>query len=150
MQNEFSDLLDLAIYKEIASEALYTALRDKTQDPGAGALIGELAEEEKKHTRWLTEFKDKGAKQRWRTGVVADLKVSEHLTAADTLQGAGLQDTLVFAMRKEQQAVEFYSRMTGVLRTQTAKRLCQKLVNEELRHKLKLETMYDGLFLGED
>src|SRR3989304_6198958 len=150
MQNEFSDLLDLAIYKEIASGALYTARRDKTQDPGAGALIGELAEEEKKHTRWLTEFKDKGAKQRWRTGVVADLKVSEHLTAADTLQGAGLQDTLVFAMRKEQQAVEFYSRMTGVLRTQTAKRLCQKLVNEELRHKLKLETMYDGLFLGED
>jgi rubrerythrin len=150
MQNEFTDLLDSAIYKEIASEALYLALKDKTPDPGASALMAELAEEEKKHVRWLTGYKDKGAKQKWRTGVVADLKISDHLTASDTPQGAGLQDTLVFAMKKEQQAIDFYSRMTGMLRTQTAKRLCQKLVNEELRHKLKLETMYDQLFLGEN
>jgi rubrerythrin len=150
MQNEFSELLDSALYKEIASEALYTAMKDRTLDPGASALMAELADEEKKHVRWLTEFKDKGSRQRWRSGVVADLRIGEHLSSADTVEGAGLQDTLVFAMKKEQQAVDFYSRMTGALRSRTAKRLCQKLVNEELRHKLKLELMYDELFLGED
>jgi rubrerythrin len=150
MQDEFTELLDAAIYKEIASEALYVALKGKTQDPGASALMGELAEEEKKHSRWLTEFKDKGAKQKWRGGAVADLKISEHLAAAKTLEGAGLQDTLVFAMKREQQAVDFYSRMTGTLRSSTAKRLCEKLAREELRHKLKLELIYDNLFLGED
>ena len=150
MQDEFLDLLDAAIYKEIASEALYLAAKKKTRDPGASALMEELAAEEKKHSQWLKEFKDKRATQKWHRGVVPNLRISEYLTSADTLEGAGLQDTLVFAMKKEQQAVDFYSRMTGLFRGNSAKSLCRKLVNEEMRHKLKLEVLYDGLFLVED
>jgi hypothetical protein len=40
--------------------------------------------------------------------------------------------------------------MMSVLRDQDAKSLCQSLVQEELKHKLKLETYYDDLFYGED
>ena len=75
--------------------------------------------------------------------------LSEYLTGGDTLEGAGLQDVLVFAMKSEQQAVEFYSR-TGVMRDKAAKRLCQRLVHQELKHKLRLEKFYDDLFNGED
>ena len=150
MQNELVELLDTAIYKEVASEALYAAMKDKTSDPGARALMNELTEEENHHVRWLTEFRDKGHRRRWRKGLVADLKLSEHLTSGDTPLGAGLQDTLIFAMKKEQSAIDFYSRMTGALQSQSAKRLCKRLAMEELRHKLNLEIMYDKLFLGED
>ncbi len=76
--------------------------------------------------------------------------ISEYLTGGDTLEGAGLQDLLVFAMKREQQAVEFYSQMMGVMRDETAKRLCERLVHEELKHKLRLEQFYDKLFYGED
>ena len=150
MQDEIDELLDAAIYKEIASEALYLAAKNKTSDPGARTLMEELANEEKKHSQWLKDFKDKGAKQKWHRGIVPDLRVSEYLTPPDSLEGAGLQDTLVFAMKKEQQAIDFYSRMTGMLRGSSAKAFCRKLVNEEMRHKLKLETLYDDLFLGEN
>jgi len=42
--------------------------------------------------------------------------------------------------------VEFYSRMMGALVDEDAKRVCESLVHEELKHKLRLETLYDDLF----
>ena len=151
MIEEIQELLESAIYKEIASEALYRSNLKLTSDAGASQLMLELADEEKKHASWLTSLKDKGGVGKWHhDNKVSDLKISDHLNAADTLKGAGLQDTLIFAIKKEQLSIDFYSRMTGILVSKTAKRLCQKLVNEEIRHKIKLEILYDELFLGED
>jgi hypothetical protein len=36
------------------------------------------------------------------------------------------------------------------MRDKAAKRLCQKLATEELKHKLKLELFYDDLVYGEN
>ena len=143
MIEEIQELLESAIYKEIASEALYRSNLRLTSDAGASQLMLELANEEKKHASWLTSFKDKGGVGKWHhDNKVSDLKISDHLNAADTLKGAGLQDTLIFAIKKEQLSIDFYSRMTGILVSKTAKRLCQKLVNEEIRHKNKLKITF--------
>jgi len=146
MLDELTELLDAAIYKEIASQAFYIAGQNKTQDPGAKALMKELAEEELKHSQWLKNLKEKGLeKQEWHQEKVPNLMISEYLTGGDTLEGASAQDTLLFAMKREQQAIEFYSKMMSVMRDKAAKRLCQRLVREELKHKLKLETLYDDM-----
>ena len=60
MPDELAELLDTAIYKEIAAQAFYIAGQEKTQDPSARALMRELAEEELKHARWLEAVKEKG------------------------------------------------------------------------------------------
>jgi len=151
MPDELSDLLDSALYKEIASQALYAAAQSKTEDPGAKTLMKELVEEEQKHAQQLKKLKEEGAtKGSWHPEKLADLKISQHLTGPDTIEGAGLQETLVFAMKQEQLAIEFYSKMMSVLRDRNAKLLCQSLAQEELKHKLKLETFYDDLFYSED
>lgn len=151
MSDELDELLDTAIYREIASQALYIAGQNHTEDPGARALMKELAEEELSHAQLLKGLKEQQLeRQDWHQEQVPNLKISEYLTASDTWHGAGLQDVLVLAMKREQQAVEFYSRMMSVMREESAKRLCQRLVVEELKHKLKLETLYDELFYGED
>jgi len=151
MPDELTDLLDTAIYKEIASQAFYIAGEKKTQDPGAKALMKELAEEELKHLQWLKNLKERGlGKRGWHQEKVPNLMISEYLTGGDILEGAGLQDTLVFSMKREQQAIEFYSKMMGVMRDETAKRFCERLVHEELKHKLRLEIFYDDFFYGED
>lgn len=151
MSDELTDLLDAAMYKEIASQAFYVAGQNKTQDPAAKALMKELAEEELKHLQWLKNLKERGlGKRGWHQEKVPNLMISEYLTGGDILEGAGLQDTLVFSMKREQQAVEFYSKMMGVIRDETAKHLCERLVHEELKHKLRLETFYDDLFYSED
>jgi rubrerythrin len=151
MPDELSDILDSAIYKEVASQALYEAAQKKTQDPATKALLKELAKEELGHSQRLKKLKEKGFSQRnWHPEQVPDLKISEHLTGPDTIEGAGIQDTLIFAMKKEQQSVDFYSKMMGLMRDEQAKQLCESLVHEELKHKLRLEILYDDLFYGED
>ena len=39
MQDELAELLEIAIYKEIASEALYRGAQKNTSDSGARALM---------------------------------------------------------------------------------------------------------------
>jgi len=151
MPDELVELLDTAIYKEIASQASYIAGQSKTQDSGAKALMKELAQEELRHSEWLKDLKEKGLRKlSWHQKKLPNLMISEYLTGGDTLEDAGLQDTLAFAMKREQQAVEFYSKMMGIIRDETAKRLCERLVHEELKHKLRLEIFYDDFFYGED
>ena len=151
MPNELADLLDTAIYKEIASQAFYIAGQSQTQDPAAKALMKELADEELKHSEQLKSLKAKGfRKQDWHRKKVPNLMISQYLVGSDKLEGASLQDTLVFAMKREQQAVEFYSKMMGIMRDETAKHLCERLAHQELKHKLRLEMFYDDLFYAED
>ncbi|MFC1938995.1 ferritin family protein [Chloroflexota bacterium] len=146
MLDELTELLDTAIYKEIASQAFYIAGQDKTEDPGARALMGELAKEELKHAQWLEALKEKGlGNQGWHQEKVPNLMISDYLTGGDSLEGASVPDTLLFAMKREQQSVEFYSRMKGMMRDETAKHLCERLVREELKHKLRLEILYDDM-----
>ena len=152
MIDEVSELLDTALYKEIAAQAFYTAGQSKTQDPGAKTLMKELAEAELQHSQWLKELKEKGITELdWHQEKVPDLMLSEYLIGGDTLEGATIQDVLLFAMKREHQAIEFYSKMATAIKNETAKQLCERLTHEELKHKLKLEIFYnDMLFSRED
>jgi len=151
MSDELTELLDTAIYKEIASRAFYVAGQSKTEDPGAKALMKEPAEEELKHSQLLKSLKEKGlGGLGWHRENVPNLMISENLTSGETLEGVHLQDTLIFAMKHEQESVDFYSRMMEIIVDRDAKQLCQKLVSEELKHKLRLEVFYDDLFYGEN
>ena len=148
---ELNELLDTAIYKEIASQAFYIAGQSTTEDPGAKIMMKELAGEEQKHSEILKNLKNKGIKpSKWHGENVPDLRISEYLTGGDTLEGAGLQDTLIFAIKREQQSIEFYSKLMGLMRDEIAKSMCERLVHEELKHKYKLEMFYDDLFYGEN
>ena len=151
MQDELTELLEMAMYKEIAAEAFYSAGQNNTTDPGAKSLMKELAEEERRHAQILKDLKERDwEKGQWRREKIPNLMISEYLTGSDKLEGAGLQGTLVTAMKREQQAVEFYSRMMSALRDEEAKGLCQRLVHDELKHKYRLEVLYDDLFYQED
>jgi len=150
MLDELTELLDSAIYKEIAAQATYEAAERQSQDPAVKKLLQELAKEEQGHAQRLKKLKEEGpTKREGDKEQVPNLKLSEYLTGGDRLEGAGLQETLIFAMKREQQAVEFYSRMMSLMREETAKNLCADLTQEELRHKLRLEKLYDDLFYGE-
>ena len=149
--NEIEQLLEAAMYKEVASQAFYTEGQKLTDDPGAVALLKELAEEEGKHLEWLKEIKDTGIKEKsYFHKKVPNLMISEYLKGGESLEGAGLQDTLTFAIKREQQSMAFYTDMMSILRDKTAKQLCLRLTQAELNHKYKLETLYENIFLAED
>lgn len=151
MRDELTELLETAMYKEIVSEAFYSAGQNNTDDAGAKSLMKELAGDELRHLEILKALKDRNwEKGQLNKSEIPNLMISEHLTTSDKLETTSLQGTLVTAMKREQQAVEFYSRMMSVLRDEGAKRLCERLVHEELKHKYRLELLYDDLFYGEN
>lgn len=151
MEDEVSELLDQAIYKEIASQAVYEAAQKQTADPGAVALLKDLAAQEVKHSELLKALKDKGwKKEYWHPEKIRDLMISEYVTGPGTIEGASLQDVLIFAMKRELDSVEFYAQMMGLARNEDAKYLCAQLVGEELKHKMRLELFYDDLFYVQD
>ena len=147
MTDELSELWDTAIYKEIASQSLYLEAQRDTDDPAAKAMLAELAAEELKHADTLRKMKEAGwGPADWKRLNLTDLKLSDYLSGPDTLEGAGLQEVLIFAMKREQQSVAFYSQMMGTLRQESAKMLCARLAQEELKHKMKLELEYERMF----
>jgi len=151
MTNELIELLDTAMYKEVASQSFYSAALQKSVDPGAKALMKELAEGESRHYQRLQRLKERNwNKGQWHEKSIKDLGISEYLMEDDALNETSLQDTLIFAMKREQHAVEFYSKLMSALRSKEAKLLCERLVHEELKHKQRLELFYDELFYAED
>lgn len=151
MHDELNYLLDVAVYKVIAAQATYEESQSQTNDYGAQALMRELANDEGRYLQMLKPLRKKDIVQtQWDKGIIPNLTISEHLTGGDTLRNAGVQGTLLFAMKREQEAAEFYSQMMSDLRTMEAKLLCESLVHAELKHKLQLEMLYDDLFYGED
>ena len=149
--DELDELLELAMYREVASQALYIAGQRLTRDTGAVALMQQLAAEEALHLDLLKKLKEK--KPAVRSNMVKqipDLKISEYLAGGNELGGAGLQDTLSYAIKKEQQSLEFYTRLMSVFKTKSAKLLCERLARAELGHKYRLEVLYDNIFYSEN
>ena len=125
MPDELTEVLDSAIYKEIASQAVYEAAQRKTDDPATITLLQELAKQEVGHAEKLKGLKQKGLKKLpVHQDKVADLKISDYLVGGGTLEGAGLQDTLIFAMKRERESVAFYRKMAGMMRQKEATQLC--------------------------
>ena len=151
MDETLLEILDTAIYQEVAAQAVYRAAQSQTDDPAAVKLLKELEAEEVRHADWLKELRGGTARgeNKCYPQLVPNLKLSEFLSAPNTLDRAGLQETLAFAIKREQDAIDFYSRLMGTLRDESAKNLCECLVQDELQHKFKLELYYEELFLKE-
>jgi rubrerythrin len=151
MTDELARLLDIALDREIASQTFYIAGQTKTTDPGAVQLMKELAEEEQKHYEWIKKFKETGRGGR-ASGPKAqpDLGISDNLVDMDIKEGAGLQDVITTAIKREEYSIEFYGKMKIEMTDEAGKRLCDKLMGAERGHKKKLEVFYDDLYYKEN
>jgi rubrerythrin len=151
MLNEIRELLDLAMDREIAAEAFYIAGQRKTTDPGAVDLMRELAAEESKHYRRIKALKEDGLNsQKLPPGKLADLMLSEYLVDTPISEAATLQDVITAAMKREQYSQEFYAKMTQLSENKAFQQLCERLMQEERKHKAKLEIFYDDFFYKEN
>jgi rubrerythrin len=151
MIDELRELLDMALDREIAAQAFYIAGQKKTEDPGAISLMKELETEEEKHYEWIKKFKDAGGGDGdWSPKILINLNISENLVDTSISAQAGLQDVITAAMKREEYSVEFYSKIKQAMASRSGKDLCDRLHNEERKHKAKLEKFYDELFNREN
>jgi rubrerythrin len=151
MLNEITELLNIAMDREIVSQAFYIAGQKKTQDPGGIELMKELSYQELKHCELIKRFKENYPNTKeWYSKKLPDLMISEYLVDINLSESAGLQDIITIAMKREQYSIEFYSRMKKLAKGQAARQLCELLAKEEFNHKVKLEKYYEDFFLKEN
>ena len=146
---EFENLdaiLEFAIEKEIEAAEFYIRISKQEVFSGAGKMFEEFAQEERKHQTMLEEFKSKGltaSMQDYNFKWITDIKRSDYVVDLQYNPGMAYNEILLLAMKREEKALKLYNDFLAQAKSDASKTLFKILCQEEAKHKLALETMYD-------
>ena len=74
---------------------------------------------------------------------ITDIKRSDYIVDLEYTPGMGYNDILMLAMKREEKALKLYNDFLEQTDSEEGKTLFKILCQEEAKHKLALETMYD-------
>ena len=138
----FEEIMDYAIDKEKEAAAFYEEASKKEKYSGAKETFESFAKEERKHQDMLEGFSKENI-EHYKIEKIPDLKRSDYLVDMEYESGMPYADILRLAMKREEKALKFYTDFSERTRTQEHKKLFEVLAQEESKHKLRLETLFD-------
>ena len=142
MRSTFDDILAFAIEKEKEAVELYKKMSEFAEKSHIKAMFEDFSKEELNHVKILEELDIDNLKGR-PSGKVTDLKISNYLVDIEFKEGMNYQDSLIFAMKREETSVKLSKDMLANAQDAKLKALLEFMVDEEAKHKLRLETEYD-------
>lgn len=148
MSDHLESIIQRAIKVEEESFALYNRASKMVKNPVAKTVLDEMAAEEVKHREKLMALLAGDVMEsvgEITPQQVTDLKLADYLVAGSLDEGASIQDVLLVAMQREKSTNEFYTFMSEISETESAKALFQFLAAEEMVHKNKVETLYEDI-----
>jgi rubrerythrin len=140
-----SELLQQAIKFEEEAFAFYDVAARTVKSEQAKTMLKELAQEEAVHKAKLEDVLKKGvswAKSGGKPVETVNLHIGDFLLPAKITDKADIQDALNVAIKREQASYDFYSSMAKSVSTGMRK-VFDFLATEELKHKNKVENIYD-------
>ncbi len=142
MKETFEEVIREAIRKEADAAAFYRMAGERVES-GINKTFREMAEEEEKHRRLLEEL-DWEKVDQYELEDIPDLKISEFLEDLPFDKNMTYQDAIRMAIKNEEKSHNLYraSAMRFADNPQV-KKLFEMLAQEEAKHKLKLEQIYD-------
>ncbi len=145
------DILAYAIEKENEAVKFYTELSNKDNFKSVKETFISFAKEEQKHADLLTGLgKNKGKVSEYELKAIPDLKISDYLVETEYKEGMFMQDILRIAMKREEAAVKLYKDLAGKTDNAEVIKVLNILAQEEAKHKLGLETMYDDFLAANE
>ncbi len=144
---EFRKVVQFAIEKETGTFNLYTMCGQIARYSGAKELFDELAREEERH-RKLLEALSIGKVDQARLEPIQDLKISDYLIDVTCKPDSSYADILRLVMKNEEHSVKLYDDLKASCRDEELKKLFAFLGQEESKHKLKFEKIYDEEILN--
>ncbi len=144
---DLNEILDFAIEKEQEAVDFYHMVADHEEMSGSREMFQEFASEELKHKKMLEGMKAKDdpdeALKEYRLKWITDIKRSDYLTDIEYHKGMNYREILHLAMKREEKALKFYNDLRETAEDDGAKKLFNVLCQEEAKHKLSLESIYD-------
>ncbi len=141
-EEKFREIIQFAIEKEIGTHDLYTTCGQIAKYSGAKELFGELAREEERH-RKILENLSMGKVVEATLELVPDLKISDYLIEVKCMTDSSYADILRLVMKNEEHSVKLYNDLRDSCKDEELKKVFGILVQEEAKHKLKFEKIYD-------
>ena len=138
----FEEIMDYAIDKEKEAAAFYEEASKKEKYSGAKETFESFAKEERKHQDMLEGFSKENI-EHYKIEKIPDLKRNDYLVDMEYESGMPYSDILRLAMKREEKALKFYTDFSEKTGIQAHKKLFQVLAQEESKHKLRLETLFD-------
>lgn len=140
----FDEIIKFAIDKEIEAQAFYEDASKQESYAGAKATFQSFIAEEKKHENLLSRFLDGdidlvGYKFEW----IPDIKRSNFMVDFEYEPGMSYVDILRLAMKREEKSLDLYNTLAEKTDKEEAVKIFKMLSQEEAKHKLALETLYD-------
>jgi rubrerythrin len=139
-------IVDFAIEKEKEAVQFYSGLAKEEAFSGSKDLFMDFAKEEGKHEKLLVEFKSKGftqAMKSYKLKWIKDIKRSDYVVELDYRKGMAYNEILMLAMKREEKALKLYNDFLKQAESPESQKVFKILCQEEAKHKLALETMYD-------
>ncbi len=140
-KNNIEDLLTMAIRRERDAAEFYRSMEQRAANPGTKAVFAQLAQDELGHERFLETCIAHPA-------TLSSLEVGPDFHVAATADlppitpGIPPVDAIALAMKKEQQAMEFYQSLAARAADAKLRKTFEGLAKMELGHKNRLETMF--------
>jgi rubrerythrin len=143
------EVMRFAIQKEQEAQQFYLEWAGKVESKAIADVLRGFAEEEKKHEAYLTKVQA-GDQMRPLAGEVTNLQISDYLVEVAPGEEMDYQKALMVAMQREKSSFRLYSEVADKVGDTRLKELFLQLAQEEAKHKLRLETIYDDEILAEN
>jgi rubrerythrin len=143
------DVINFAVDREVKAMEFYQQCADKAKNPGIKKFFQEMVEEEARHRDLLKELNPADLGEIM-LPEVENLKISDYLIDVKFHEGLTYQEALTLAMKKEEKAHAFYAAWQDKCIHEKTAKVFEMLAKEELKHKRKIETIYDEEILTWD
>lgn len=140
--NNVDEILDYAIKSEENANSFYTSWAKKINDRSLAKVFEDLAFEELGHKEFLLGVK-KGTTLMPSQEEIVDLKISDYVMEVKADTDMDYQEALSLAMQREKEAFKLYTSLANMSKDEKMKTTFKSLAQEEAKHKLRLEIMYD-------
>jgi rubrerythrin len=140
----FEEIIRFAIDKEREAIAFYEDASNQETYSGAKKAFKEFAGEERKHEALLEGLlKGETSLSDYKFEWIPDIKRSNYIEDMDYEKGMTYPDILRLAMKREEKALQLYNDLTRKTDNKDLIKVLKLLCQEEAKHKLALETLYD-------
>jgi rubrerythrin len=144
-----ADIIAFAIQREIEAAQGYAKIAELAATAALRELAEDLRKQEVEHRR-LLEGLDGASLAQLGSAYVPDLHIVDGLADEPLTGDMSLQEMLIFAAKKETQAVALYESLAGMAGGPAPRKLFLFLAGQEREHKFKIEAEYERQILPEN
>lgn len=144
---EYQRIITSAIGDEIEAYQFYTDVAEKVQDSNMRYIFTSLADEEKKHREFLEGVLSGG--KPLNIDESKDYRIAATVDKPKLSMDMKPADAIALAMKKEEEAMDTYAKLTEICIDEEQKELFGSLARMEQGHKVRLEEIYTNMAFTE-